>query len=261
MRSSTLILLLAAALALGCNSAHEKPSREVRIAAAADLKFALDDLLTAFRAAHPDISVTATYGASGNFFAQIQNGAPFDLFLSADTDYPRQLAAKGFAAPGSEFVYAIGHIVIWTRRDSGLDVEKLGAKSLLEPSVRKIAIANPKFAPYGRAAVAALQSLGLYDKVKERLVYGDNVAQAAQFAETGSAEVGIIGLAQALAPALREQGRFWKVPAEAYPRMDQGGLILTRARDRAAAETARDYLRSERGQAILKRYGFSVPGG
>ncbi len=109
--------------------------------------------------------------------------------------------------------------------------------------------------------MAALQSLGLYDKVKERLVYGDNVAQAAQFAETGSAEVGIIGLAQALAPALREQGRFWKVPAEAYPRMDQGGLILTRARDRAAAETARDYLRSERGQAILKRYGFSVPGG
>jgi molybdate transport system substrate-binding protein len=258
----TVSIALLAALALGCAGARREQARhEVRIAAAADLKFALDDLLAECRRARPDIAVEVTYGSSGNFFAQIQNGAPFDLFLSADADYPRQLIAKGLAPQGSEFVYAVGHIVVWTRRDSGLDVEKLGAQALLEPSVRKIAIANPRYAPYGRAAEAALKSLGLYDKVKDRLVLGDNVAQTAQFVEKGAADVGIIGLAQALAPALREQGRFWKVPAAAYPRMDQAGVTLARARDVPAAEAVRDFVRSDSGKAVLKRFGFSVPGG
>jgi molybdate transport system substrate-binding protein len=258
----TVAIALLAALALGCAGAREEKARhEVRVAAAADLKFALDDLLAEFRRARPDIAVEVTYGSSGNFFAQIQNGAPFDMFLSADADYPRQLLTKGLAPEGSEFVYAVGHIVVWTRRDSGLDVEKLGAKALLDPSVRKIAIANPRYAPYGRAAEAALKSLGLYDKVKGRLVHGDNVAQTAQFVEKGSADVGIIGLAQALAPALFEEGRFWRVPADAYPRMDQAGVILSRARDVPAAEAVRDFLRSARGTAVLKRYGFSIPGG
>jgi molybdate transport system substrate-binding protein len=260
MRSLTLILLTS--LTLGCTAAREERSRhEVRVAAAADLKFALDDLLAEFHRARPDIAVEATYGSSGNFFAQIQNGAPFDLFLSADAEYPRQLVAKGLAPQGSEFVYAVGHIVVWARRTSALDVEQLGAQALLDPSVRKVAIANPRFAPYGRAAEAALKSLGLYDKVKGRLVLGDNVAQTAQFVEKGSADVGVIGLAQALAPALREQGRFWRVPADAHPRMDQAGVILTRARDVPAAEAVREFLRSERGREVLKRYGFSVPGG
>jgi molybdate transport system substrate-binding protein len=251
-----------ATLALGCAGAREEKVRhEVRVAAAADLRFALDELLAEFRRARPDINVEATYGSSGNFFAQIQNGAPFDLFLSADTDYPRQLVAKGLAPQGSEFVYAVGHIVVWVRRASALDVEKLGAKPLLDPSVRKVAIANPRYAPYGRAAEAALKSLGLYDKVKDRLVLGDNVAQTAQFVETGAADIGIIGLAQALAPALREQGRFWKVPADAYPRMDQAGVILARARDVPAAEAVREFVLSGQGKEVLKRYGFSVPGG
>jgi molybdate transport system substrate-binding protein len=262
MRRSSVIFLALAMFALGCTGAREKkPRHEVRVAAAADLKFALDDLLAEFRRARPDIAVETIYGSSGNFFAQIQNGAPFDLFLSADTEYPRQLVAKGLAPPKSEFVYAVGHIVVWARRDSGPDVEKLGARALLEPSVRKVAIADPRYAPYGRAAEAALKALGLYDKVKGRLVLGDNVAQTAQFVEKGAAEVGVIGLAQALAPALREQGRFWKVPADAYPRMDQAGVVLSRVRDRAAAEAVRDYVLSEHGREVLKRYGFSTPGG
>src|SRR5439155_21360664 len=132
----------------------------------------------------------------------------FDLFFSADMEYPRRLIEQGLALPESAFLYGIGHLVVWVPRDSSLDVERLGLQALLDPSVRKIALANPKHAPYGRAAEAALKPAGLYDKVQARLVYGENVAQTAQFVETGSADVGLIALSLALAPALRGQGRY-----------------------------------------------------
>jgi molybdate transport system substrate-binding protein len=239
----------------------ESGKKEVRVAAAADLKFALDDVVKAFRRRQPDIDVKVTYGSSGNFFAQLSNRAPFDLFLSADVDYPRKLIEQGLADKQSEFLYAVGHLVLWVPKSSPLAVEKLGVKVLLDPSVKKVAIANPRHAPYGRAAEAALRSLGVYQQVEDKLALGDNIAQTAQFVQSGAADIGLLALSLAVAPAMRDQGRYWEVPLDAYPRLEQGGVILSWAQDRQAAQTLRSFLLGEEGRAVLKRYGFFLPGG
>jgi molybdate transport system substrate-binding protein len=161
-------------------SAVARPQgKEIRVAAAADLKFAMTEMAAEFEK-QTGTSVLVTYGSSGNFFSQIQNGAPFDLFFSADIDYPRKLELAGCADPGTLYEYAMGRLVIWTPVDSKLDAAKLGWTILLDASVQKIAIANPEHAPYGRAAVAALGKAGIYESVKAKLVYGENISQAAQ---------------------------------------------------------------------------------
>ena len=212
-----------------------------------------------FQRQHPDIDVVASYGSSGNFYAQLSNRAPFDVFLSADVDYPHRLVREGAAPAESEFVYGVGRLALWVLQNSSLDVEKLGIEVLLDPAVRKIAIANPRHAPYGRAAEAAMKSLGVYEKVKDRLVFGDSVIQAAQFVESGAADIGIISYSHVLRPPLEGKGRFWEVPLDAYPRREQGGVILDWVQDRAAAEAFRAFLLGEDGKAILRRYGFFVP--
>ncbi len=232
---------------------------ELTVAAAADLKFALDDLASEFRTNHPGITVKISYGSSGNFYAQLQNLAPFDLFFSADIDYPQKLAAAGHALDTNVFLYAVGRIVVWTPVNSPVDVEQLGIQSLLAPSVKKVAIANPRHAPYGVAAVAALKSLKAYDQVEPRLVLGENIAQTAQFVQSGAADIGIIALALAIAPQMRDAGRYWEVPLDAYPRMDQGGLILNWTKEPAAARAFRDFVLGEHGREVLKRYGFFLP--
>src|SRR5262245_38457685 len=267
MRRTTLIMIGAVvglsllAWALWPSGRPQPGAEGVRVAAAADLKFALEDVAAAFRQARPDVTVKVTYGASGNFFAQLSNRAPFDLFLSADVEYPRKLIEQGLADRDSEFLYAVGHLVLWVPSSSALDLEKLGANALLDPSVRKIAVANPRHAPYGRAAVAALKSLGVFDQVEGKLVYGENVAQAAQFAQSGSADAGVFALSLAMAPSLRDKGRYWEVPLTAHPRLDQGGVILNWAQDRGSAGAFRAFLLGEEGKAVLKRYGFFLPGG
>jgi molybdate transport system substrate-binding protein len=198
---------------------------QLSFAAAANLNFALDDLIKEFQGKYPATKVNVTYGVSGNFFAQLHSGARYDLFLSADMAYPRKLAEAGLGAD-AVFLYAIGRIVIWVPKDSPVPVDKLGVKALLEPSVRKIAIANPELAAYGRAAVAALKALNVYDQVASRLLYGDSIVLTRQFVQSGAADVGILPLSVALAPQMREAGRFWQVPLDAYPRMEQGGIIL-----------------------------------
>jgi molybdate transport system substrate-binding protein len=256
-----LLALVVGAVLAGCGRtpAPVEGEHEVRVAAAADLKFALDDLLADFHAQHPDIRVQVTYGASGNFFAQLSNKAPFDLFFSADVEYPRRLIEKGLASKQDEFLYAVGHLAVWVPKESSLDLERLGIAALLDPSVRKVAIANPRHAPYGRAAEAALKKLGIYDKIKGKIVQGENVAQAAWFVESGAADAGVIALSLALSPALRQKGRHWEVPLDAYPRLEQGGVILSWARDRQAAETLRAFVSGPQGKAVLKRYGFFLP--
>jgi molybdate transport system substrate-binding protein len=255
-------LALAVWLLLPPRSTGPKQGKaEVRVAAAADLQFALEDVVKAFGERRPDIDVKVTYGSSGNFYAQLSNRAPFDLYLSADVDYPRKLVAQGLADERSEFLYAVGHLVLWVPDSSPLPVEKAGAQALLDPSVKKVAIANPRHAPYGRAAEAALKSLGVYEQVRDKLVLGENVAQAAQFVQSGAADVGLIALSLALAPALRGRGRYWEVPLDAHPRLEQGGVILSWAQDREAAEALRSFLLGDEGRAVLKRYGFFLPGG
>jgi molybdate transport system substrate-binding protein len=247
-------------LGMGTAGALGGRDRVVVVAAAADLKFALDEILEAFRVRHPDIQVRVTYGSSGNFFAQLSNRAPFDIYFSADVDYPRQLIAQGLASKDTEFLYAVGRIVVWAPRRSTLDLERRGIQALVDPAVRKVAIANPQHAPYGRAAVAAMKTLGVYEQVQDRLVYGENIAQTAQFIHTGAADIGIIALALALAPALRDEGRFWEIPLEAYPRMDQGGVILPWAKDLEAAHALCAFVLGPGGNDILRRYGFFLPG-
>src|SRR5262249_28756978 len=159
--------------------------------------------------------------------------------FSADSDYTRRLIQEHRAIQESEFTYAVGHIVLWVPRTSPIVVEKLKKQALLHPTVKKIAIANPDYAPYGRAAKKALQAFGVYDQVKDRIVLGKNVAQAAQYAETGAADIGIIGLSQAVSPALRAKGRYWEIPQKYYPQMEQGGVILSGTTNREAAEALR----------------------
>jgi molybdate transport system substrate-binding protein len=183
-------LALAALLTVGCKA----PPAPLRIAAAADLRYALDDLVKAFRQQHADVRIEPAYGSSGMFYAQLTNRAPFDLFLSADVQYPQKLAEQGLVLPGSEFSYADGRIVLWSGNATGVDVERLGMDALRQPAVRHIAIANPAHAPYGRAAEAALRSLGIYDAVKDKLVMGENISQTFQMAQSGAAEVGIVAL-------------------------------------------------------------------
>ncbi|HKB02449.1 MAG TPA: molybdate ABC transporter substrate-binding protein [Gemmataceae bacterium] len=260
-----LVLLAAGLLLVGAGACERTPAtgtdrREVRVAAAADLKFALDEVAAEFTARNADIQVTVTYGSSGTLYAQLTQEAPFDLFLSADIDYPRKLIEQGRAAKESEFLYAVGHLVVWVPNASGIDLDRLGLKAVTDPSVRKVALANPKTAPYGRAAEAALKSQGVYDAVKDKLVFGENVAQTAQFAESGAADVGLIALSLAMAPAMKGRGRYWLVPLDAYPRLEQGGVTLTGARDAEAAQTFRAFLMGPDGRAVLKRYGFTGAG-
>ena len=175
------------------------------------------------------------------------------MFLSADVAYPRKLASAGFGTGNSVFSYAVGRLAVWVPAASPLDP----ATALREASVKHVAIANPQHAPYGRAAQAALRTLGLYQAVEPKLVLGENIAQTLQFVESGAAEAGIVALSLALAPPVRARGRYWEIPPDAYPRIEQGGIIL---KDSPAARDFRAFLLSAGGRRILQQYGFFVPG-
>lgn len=241
-------------------SSPSAAAREVRVAAAADLKFALDDVIAEFKTQQPLITVQPTYGSSGNFYSQLANRASFDMYFSADIEYPRKLVDAGLTVNDSLFRYAVGQIVVWVRAESAIDVNSLGMEALAQPSVRKIAIASPEHAPYGRAAVAAMKTLGIHERVKDRLVIGENIAQTAQFVESGAADIGIIALSLAMAPRMKDKGRYWTVPLDAYPPLDQGGVILSWAKDLEAAQSFKQFVTGDGGRAILKRYGFVLPG-
>ena len=229
--------------------------QEIRIAAAADLKFAMGELAEKFEK-QSGTKVNVTYGSSGNFFSQMQNGAPFDLFFSADIEYPKKLEAAGLAEPGTLLEYAVGRIVIWTLADAKVDVAKQGWKTLLDTSVEKIAIANPEHAPYGRAAVAALQKAGIYESVKAKLVYGEDISQAAQFVQSGNAQAGIVALSLAVSPAMRD-GKRWEIPAEMHPALEQGAIVLKDAKNKEAARAFLEFVKSAAGRATLAEYGFA----
>lgn len=234
----------------------QKPT--VRVAAAADLKFAMNEVAETYEK-QTGTKIEVTYGSSGNFFAQLQNGAPFDVFFSADIDYPRKLEAAGLAEPGRLYEYAVGRIVIWMPADAKVDVSRLGWNALLDASVQKISIANPEHAPYGRAAVAAMRKAGIYEQVKPKLVLGENISQAAQFVQSGGAQAGIVALSLAISPAMKE-GKQWEIPAEQYDPIEQAAIVMKNAKEKEAALRFLDYVKSETGRKTLKKYGFTFPG-
>jgi molybdate transport system substrate-binding protein len=225
----------------------------VLVAAAADLKFAMDSLISAFSATNPGIPIKASYGSSGNFFSQISNGAPYDLFFSADMDYPRKLEEQHLTLTAVK-PYAIGQIVLWSKK---LDPAKEKMNSLLNSSITKISIANPAHAPYGKRAQESLVYYKLYDQVKDKLVFGENISQAAEYVTSGAADIGIIALSLASSPAMRDQGgKYWLIPAEAHQPLQQGYTLLQHAKGNAGAEKFSDFVGTPKAISILNYFGL-----
>lgn len=247
MRGAALLAVLA--LLTGCAD-QLQTTPLVRVAAASDLRPALDLLRV------DGVELQVTYGSSGTFLQQLVNGAPYDLYLSADAAYPRELVDRGLADAADVFPYAEGRLVLWVPDDSPLDPAD-GVGLLADSRVRKVAIANPEHAPYGRAAVAAMRAAGVEDEARTKLVLGENVAQAADFVASGGADVGLVAKSAVLSGALRDVGRWADLPPAGD--LDQAGVVLEGARDKAAARRVRDALTSDTGRGLLQRFGFDLP--
>src|ERR1035441_6409728 len=230
------MLLLIAAIA-----SHAIAAEQVTVAAAADLNYALNELAGRFEAT-TGTKVTLSFGASGNLYSQIQSGAPFDLFFSADEDYPKKLASAGLADASSLRIYALGHLVLWVPNNSTFDPQKLQMELLTQPAITRIAIANPQHAPYGRAAMSAIEHYGLKDKLAGKLVFGENVSQAAQFVQSGNAQAGLIAMSLAKSPAMESAGRFWVLPTDSYPEMKQVAAIVSASTHKKEAQAFLDFV-------------------
>lgn len=228
----------------------------ITVAAASDLVFAMDEIVAAFESSHPSDRIEVVYGSSGKFHTQIRQGAPYDLYFSADIALPRQLAASGFAA--SEVTpYAVGRIVLWS---ASLDATRMTLASLLDPEITRVAIANPRHAPYGQRAEEALRAAGLWDEIQPKLVFGENIAQTAQFVETGNAQVGILALSLALSPRLAKQGRYGLIPESLHQPLEQGFIVTKRAEASALARRFADFMSGPTARAVMTRHGFALPG-
>lgn len=256
------LLMVLAVLLLcltGCRDASRQGER-INVAAASGLQFAVLELVEAFGQLHPCTEITITFGSSGNLYHKIVNGAPFDVYLAADIGYAYQLAQSDRVRAGIPFAYALGRQVIWVRDRSGLDAAGRGFDVLTDERVRRIAIANPEHAPYGRAAVDALQYLGLLETLEPKLVFGENIGHAAQFVESGAADVGLIAFALALSVRMQGRGNFHEIPLHMFGPINQGGvLLIPPAGVKEGAEAFKAFLLSEPGQAILLRHGFYPP--
>jgi molybdate transport system substrate-binding protein len=257
-RRAPKIFLLPLALLLLCTAlVAPATAQTITAAAAADLRPALQEIAANFES-QSGIHVSLIYGSSGNFYQQIQNGAPFDLFLSANTDYPKRLEAAGLVVEGSYYEYAQGAIVLLVRSSSLLNLGK-GPSVLLDPAVKKISIADPSHAPYGAAAVAALKAENLYQEVSPKIVTAENISQAESFVLSGAADVGIVALSLALAPEEKSQVRYVAIPPHDYPPIRQAGIVLRASRNQKSAIQFESYLRSEEAAKVFRQYGFQVP--
>jgi len=248
------LLFLATVFISAAFGPRAEAQKEVVVAAAADLKFAMDSIVAVFSAKNPSITVKPVYGSSGSFFEQINNGAPFDLFFSADVDYPKRLKEAGKALSDVK-QYATGHLVLWSKT---LDPTREQMNTLLNPAVGKIAIANPAHAPYGKRAEETLNYYKLYDKVKDKLVIGENISQTAQYAQTGAADIGIIALSLALSPTMKQAGgKYWLIPEAAHQPLQQAYVLLAHAKDNAAATQFANFIGTSTVAAIFKSLGFA----
>ena len=253
------VLVTATALLAGAVPALLKAQAPARLtlAAASDLQSALPVVVATFER-RTGAAVGVTYGASGSFFAQIQNGAPFDVFLSADVDYPKQLASASLGDAATLMVYASGHLAVWARREGGVDISR-GLASLTDARIRHVAIANPKYAPYGRAAAAALRNAGIYRAVEGKLVMGESLAQTAQLVQSGNADAGVLSLSLALGAAMRVEGVHVAVPGTLHPPIDQAAIVLRASKQATLAREFVAHLTRADTGAQLARFGFTVP--
>jgi molybdate transport system substrate-binding protein len=246
-------LLIVACFLCSAATAH---AEKITIAAAADLKFAMDEISTSFKQSHPGNEVEVIYGSSGKFHTQIQQGAPYDLFFSADIGFPRELAKRGLAASDVK-PYAVGRIVLWS---ADRDATKMTLANLTDPRIARIAIANPKHAPYGKRAEEALRASGLWDTVQSKLVFGENIAQTAQYVQSGNAQVGIIALSLAVNPELAKKGGYYLIPGSLHNPLEQGYIITKLGGNKPLAKQFSDYMGSKQVRGVMTKYGFVLPG-
>jgi molybdate transport system substrate-binding protein len=219
--------------------------------------YVLAPLNAEFAKTNPEVAVTSEIGASGSLVAEISNGAPYDVFLSADVEFPQKLAQAGGASASSLVVFAIGKLVLWTTRP-GLDLSSV--ESVVgNRSVQKIAIANPKTAPYGRAAEEVLTKLGVAGEAKGKIVFGENITQTAQYVSSGSADAGFVALSLVLSPKLKDKGRWLELPPALYAPIAQGGILTTRGANNSAARRYLDFLGSPAAREIFAKFGYGIP--
>ncbi len=247
--------ILAICVALLAGTLQVSAQETLTVAAAADLQPVMTEIAARFEK-QSGAEVKLSFGSSGNFFAQIQNGAPYDLFFSADLEYPTKLEAAGLIEPGSLYRYATGKIALWAPQGSAIDVRK-GLSLLTSDAVKTVAIANPSHAPYGRAAEAALKSAGLWDRVSSKLVLGENIAQTAQFVQSGNADLGIVALSLVLAPAMKNQGKYFVVPQNLYPPLHQAAVIVKNSQRKNLARSFLQFMKSNEITSLFRQYGFS----
>ena len=251
MHVRTILLLLAVGFAPALSAAEK-----ITIAAASDLKYCLDEIVADYRKAHADSDIDVVYGSSGKFKTQIEQGAPFDLFFSADIEFPRALLASNLAV-GEVRPYATGRLVLWS---NVIDAKNLKIADLTRADIAKIAIANPQHAPYGERAEEALRASGVWQAVEGKLVYGENIAQTAQFAESGNVQVGIIALSLVLEPDRSGKGSYSLVPDSLHQPLEQGFVITKRAAENPLAKAFADNMGSRQTRAVMVRYGFALAG-
>lgn len=230
----------------------------IRVYAAADLQFALRELADLYMKKYPEDKIELIFGSSGKGFAQIKAGAPYHIFFSADMKYVEELYREGYAITKPK-PYAIGRIVLWTRKDSGLDPSKF-PEVLLDPRVKRIAIANWDHAPYGKASKEALEAYGVFQKVKDKLVIGENIAQTASYISSGAADLGFIALSLAKAPELERVGVYWLVPEDKHERILQGYVITKEGQKVASARRFYEFVSSKEAMKVFTKYGFLLPG-
>ena len=229
-------------------------AQTLSIAAAADLRYAMDDVIKAYKQLHTSTEIKVNYGSSGTAFQQILNGAPYDIFFSADIVYPKKLKEQGLTLTDPR-LYAIGYIVVWS---SQIDISQ-GINSLLNVKVSKIAIANPEHAPYGKRAEESMKYYKIYDKVKDKLIFGDNISQAAQFVLTGNADIGILALSLACSPALKDKGKYSIIDDKSHSPLEQAYVILKQSKPNQEAYLFAEFVASPSAREIFKNYGFKLP--
>lgn len=229
---------------------------KLTVAAAADMKFAMADIVAAFNQSHPGDKVEVTFGSSGKTFTQIQQGAPYDMFFSADIKFPKELIAKGFAQP-APIPYAVGRLVLWSTDPK---VKTMTMQDLLASDIKRIAIANPKHAPYGKRAEEALKASGVWEKIESKLVLGEDIVQTSQFVQTGNAQVGLLALSLAMSPKMSQLGFYQLLPDALHEPLNQAFVITKHGKDNPLSTTFADYMQSPASRATMVRYGFALPG-
>jgi molybdate transport system substrate-binding protein len=253
-------LCATAALSAPAARAAEPPVRKVSVAASANLRLVFEELAGTFERRNPGVKVAPTFGASGTLFAQIQQGAPFDVFLGADRAFASRIHEAGLAR-GAPFPYAIGKLVLWVAAPARVDPNVLGVGAVVNPAIKRIAVGNPAVSPYGVAAEQALRSAGFLDTVKEKLVEADGILQVIQLAQGGTVQAAFVPWSMVVVPPLASLGRYVTVPAASYSPIEQFGVVLAGARDPKLAEEFAAFVRGPTGRTILERHKYTLPPG